>query len=93
MVIGILQVEVHIPASHTLKEKRAVVKSLKDQIRGRFNVAVAEINSDEKWQRATLGLSTIGEGRTYVQGILRQVSEWLRTTHVVELIRIDEEYM
>ncbi len=55
-----------MPTSHILKEKRAVVKSLKDQIRGWFNVAVAEVNADEKWQRATLGMSTVGEGRASV---------------------------
>ncbi len=93
MVIGVLQVEIHIPTSHTLKDKRSVVKSLKDQIHGRFNVAVAEVDADEKWQRATLGMSTVGEGRTYVQEVLKQVSEWLRTTHLVDVMRIDEEYV
>ena len=53
MVIGVLQVEMHLPNTHSLKDKRSVVKSLKDQLRGRFNVAVAELAADEKWQRAT----------------------------------------
>jgi len=92
MVVGVLQIEVHVPMSHSLKDKRSVLKSLRDQLRGRFNVAVAELSSNEKWQRATVGVSTVGEDRAYVEGLLRHVSEWLRGTRLVELIRIDEEY-
>ncbi len=52
MVVGVLQVDVHLPRAHSLKEKRSVLNSLKDQLRGRFNVAVAEVDATEKWQRA-----------------------------------------
>ncbi len=70
----------------TLKDRRAVIRSLRDQLRGRFNVAAAEVNSSEKWQRAT-----VGEDRAYVEGLLRQVTIWLRMTGTIELIRLDEE--
>ena len=93
MVVGLLQVEVHLPNARSLKDKRSVLKSLRDQIRGRFNVAVAELNSSEKWQRATIGVSTLGEDRPYIEGLLREVTEWLRMTRLVELIRVEEEYL
>ena len=93
MVVGVLQVDLHLPLSHSLKEKRSVLKSLKDQLRGRFNVAVAELDCDEKWQRATLGLSTLGDDRRQIQGLLGQVTEWLRRTRVVELIQVEEDYL
>ena len=91
MVVGLLQVEVHVPDAQSLKDKRAVLKRLKDQLRGRFNVAVAELDSNETWQRATVGISTLGEHRASVEGVLARVTEWLRATRVVELIRIDQE--
>ena len=93
MVVGLLQIEMHVPNAHSLKDKRSVLKSLKDQLRGRFNVAVAELDSNEKWQRATMGLSTLGEDRAYVEGLLKQATEWLRNTRLVELIRVEEEYL
>ena len=49
MVVGILQVEVHVPRAQSLKDRRSVVKSLKDQLRGRFNISVAEVDLTEKW--------------------------------------------
>ena len=70
-----------------------MLKSLRDQLRGRFNVAVAELESNEKWQRATVGVSTIGEDRAYVESLLKRVTEWLRATRLVELIQVEEEYL
>ena len=93
MTVGLLQVEVHLPLAQSLKDKRSVLKSLRDQLRGRFNVSVAEVEPNEKWQRAVIGVSTLGEDRAYVEGLLKQVTEWLRATRVVELIRVDEDYL
>lgn len=93
MVVGCLQVEVHLPLSRSLKDKRSVLKSVRDQLRRRFNVAVAEVNSNETWQRATLGISSVGQDRAYVEGLLRELTEWLRATRLVELIQVEEEYL
>ena len=92
MVVGVLTVEVHMPRSQSLKDKRSVTKSLRDQLRGRFNIAVAEVDSNDTWQRATVGISTLGDDRAYVTGLLEQVTEWLRGTRLVELIRVEQEY-
>ena len=93
MVVGVLQVDVRVPNAQSLKDKRSVLKSLKDQVRGRFNVAVAELDCDEKWQRATLGISTLGDDRAQIERLLRQVTEWLRMTRLVELIQVEEDYL
>lgn len=92
MVVGVLRVAVHVPAAQSLKDKRSVIKSLKDRLRGQFNVAVAEVAPNEKWQRATVGITTVGEDRTYVAGVLRQVTEWLRANPLAPLIHVEEEY-
>ncbi len=93
MMVGLLRIEVHLPNAQSLKDKRSVIKSLKAQMRGRFNVSVVELDANEKWQRATLGVSTLGDHRTYVEGLLRQVTEWVEMTRLVNLIRIEEEYL
>ena len=93
MTVGVLQVEVHIPNAHSLKEKRSVLNSLKDQLRGRFNISVAEVGANEMWQRATIGISTFGSSRAYAEGLLRDVTAWIRTTRLVELIAIEEDYL
>ena len=92
MVIGVLQVEVHLPRAQSLKDKRSVLKSLKDQLRGRFNIAIAEVDASEKWQRATIGITTLGQSRPFVEGLLREVTDWLRATRLVDLIRVEHDY-
>lgn len=93
MVVGLLRIEVHLPNAQSLKDKRSVITSLKAQMRRRFNVSVVELDANEKWQRATFGVSTLGDHRTYVEGLLRQVTEWVQMTRLVNLIRIEEEYL
>ncbi|MHB8736096.1 MAG: DUF503 domain-containing protein [Terriglobales bacterium] len=75
MSVAILQLEIHLPDSHSLKDRRQVLRSLKDRLRQRFNVAVAELNPSDLWQRATIGIAAIGEDHAYVEGLLRQVGD------------------
>jgi uncharacterized protein YlxP (DUF503 family) len=91
MTVGLLRLEVRLPEAQSLKDKRSVLKRLKDQLRGRFNVAVAELEPGEQWQRAIVGISTLSEDRPYVDGLLRDVTEWVRATRMVELIRVEQE--
>ena len=63
MVVGIARIELHIPAARSLKDKRQVVRSLKEKIRARTQAAVAEVEHQELWQRAALGVAVVsGEG-------------------------------
>ena len=58
MVVGLLSVELHLPGARSLKDKRMVLRGVKDRIR-KFNVAVAEIEHHDLWQRAALGVVTV----------------------------------
>ncbi len=70
-VIAVLTLEIHVEHSHSLKEKRHVVKGLKDRLRSRFNVAVAEIDGLESWQRSVLAAVTVSNDRTYAEQLLQ----------------------
>jgi len=64
MVIGSLTVSIHIPESHSLKEKRQVVQSVVARLRRTFNIAVAEVGDQDVWQLATIGIACVsGDGR------------------------------
>jgi uncharacterized protein YlxP (DUF503 family) len=63
MVVGVLTLEIHLPASNSLKAKRSVLNHVKERIRSRFNVSVAEVDHQDLWQRATLAVAAVsGEG-------------------------------
>ena len=63
MPIGMLTLEIYIPDAHSLKDKRQVLRSLKDRLRARFNVAVAELDGQDGLQRATVGVDAFKQRR------------------------------
>jgi uncharacterized protein len=71
--IGVLTLEIQIEEAHSLKEKRHVVASLRERLRSRFNVAVAEIGYQDLWQRALVSAVTVSGDRGYAEGVLQAV--------------------
>jgi uncharacterized protein YlxP (DUF503 family) len=74
-VIGVLTLELQLDDAHSLKEKRSVVKGLQERLRNRFNVAVAEIDYQDVWQRALLAAVTVSSDQTYAAGLLQAVEQ------------------
>lgn len=72
-MIAILTLELRIEGAHSLKDKRQVVRSLKDKLRASFNVAVAELEATDLWQRATIGVVSISDSRDYLHGLMENV--------------------
>ncbi|MGH9581829.1 MAG: DUF503 domain-containing protein [Bryobacteraceae bacterium] len=68
--IGVLTLEIHVEHSHSLKDKRHVVKSLKDRLRERFNVSVAEIDCLDSWQNSVVAAVTVSNDRVRAEQIL-----------------------
>ncbi|MGH9454659.1 MAG: DUF503 domain-containing protein [Terriglobia bacterium] len=73
MPVGVLILEIQLPYSHSLKDKRAVIRKLRDRLRARFNVAVAEMDHQDVWQQATLGVVSISGSQTLLESALQQV--------------------
>jgi uncharacterized protein YlxP (DUF503 family) len=75
MPIAYLTLELRIEGAHSLKDKRQVVRSLKDRLRHSFNISIAEIDVTDLWQRATLGIVSISSSRDYLEGLMRNVED------------------
>jgi uncharacterized protein len=73
--IGVLTLEIVLQDAHSLKDKRRVVKSLKERLRGRFNVAVAEIDYQDLWQRALVAAVTVSSDQVQAETVLQAVEE------------------
>ncbi len=71
--IAYLTLELRIEAAHSLKDKRQVLRSVKDRLRNSFNISVAEIDPTDLWQRATLGVVSISDSRHYLEGLMHNV--------------------
>ncbi len=73
MPLGVLTLEIQLPYAHSLKDKRSVLQALRNRLRARFNVAVAELDHQDLWQRATLGVASISSSQPLLESILQQV--------------------
>jgi hypothetical protein len=72
-MIAFLTLELNIEAAQSLKDKRQVVRSLKDRLRASFNVSVAELEASNLWNRATIGVAAISDSRDYLDGLMKNV--------------------
>ena len=69
MIVGLCTVELFIPDSHSLKDKRQVLQSLKNRLREKFNLSVAEVDGQDLWQKAVLGLACVANEGRYVNQV------------------------
>ncbi|MCF6239261.1 MAG: DUF503 domain-containing protein [Candidatus Marinimicrobia bacterium] len=77
MELGLLQLELHLPVAQSLKQKRRVVKSLKDRLQTRFNVSVAEVGYLDKWQRSSLAIAMVSTDRRYLEASFEKISAFV----------------
>ncbi|MBC8459183.1 MAG: DUF503 domain-containing protein [Deltaproteobacteria bacterium] len=91
MVLGTLKLSLYIHDSHSLKEKRKVVKSIVAKVQKRFNVSIAEVGSNDKWQMIELGISAVGNDRRFVNSILDNILSYLDSLYLGEIIDSDIE--
>ena len=92
MLVGICKIELFISESSSLKAKRAVLKSLKTRIRNKFNVSISEVENNEKWQRATIGLAMVTNERKIIDSVFNKILSFIEfdgrsqiTDHYVDI--------
>lgn len=93
MTIGLLQIDLLIPGARSLKEKRRVVKSLKEQMRNRYNCSVAEVGDKEKWGRARLAVCVVGDDSQFVNTQLNEIARFASGKSGAEVIDYQIEMM
>lgn len=91
MIVGVLRIELAVYESHSLKEKRQVIKGLKDRLANRFNVSVAEVDALDSPQRAVLGVAVVGGETGFVHKCLDTVVDFVRRQGRASLIDYERE--
>ncbi len=86
MFYGAARIEIHIPQSRSLKEKRSVVNRLKDRLQGRFHLAVAEVDLNDLWQRAVLGVALVAQSESSARNGLEAARREVESELRVELL-------
>ncbi len=87
IIVGLCTVELFIPGTQSLKDKRQVLRSLKDRLRDRFNLSIAEVDGQDLWQKTVLGLACVANETRHVQQVLEQAMNVIRATPAVEIVQ------
>ncbi|MCJ7576901.1 MAG: DUF503 domain-containing protein [candidate division Zixibacteria bacterium] len=86
MVVGLANIDIHIPESGSLKNKRHFLKGIKDRLRNKFNVSVAEVGHNDLWQRTSIGVSVVANDKRFANRVLSQVVEHINKENGVQIL-------
>ena len=93
MVVGTLRIEFRIQDNHSLKGKRKVVRSMVDRLKHRFNASVAEVGSNDNWQKIELGLCAVGNDRRHIESTLGNIVSFVDSLYLAEIIHVESEIL
>ncbi len=85
MIVGVLEIEIFIPYSTSIKEKRYILKSIKDRMKSRFNVSVAELDYFDTWQRSKIGFACLSNSANYISEYLMEILKFLQEDRRFEI--------
>ena len=93
MFVSLCQVDLMLPDSSSLKEKRMCLSKIKQRLRNKFNVSVAEVDQNELWQRSTIGIALIANKRGFAEQQIQKVVDFIETQDYVTVLDIQNELL
>lgn len=92
MVVGVCTIELRLRETRSLKGKRQILKSITTRVKNHFNVAIAEVDYQDKWQRALLGVAVVSTAHDHANGILSKVVNFVESTYLAEMLDYHIEF-
>jgi uncharacterized protein YlxP (DUF503 family) len=86
MIVGICTIELHLRETRSLKAKRQVLKSITTRVKNNFNVAIAEVDYHDIWQRSLLGVAVVSTAHDHANGILSKVVNFVESMYIADLL-------
>lgn len=96
MTVGVCRLTLLIPAAHSLKERRMVLRRIKDRVANKFNVAVAEVSEGEykdSWQSAQLGFAVVSNDKVFSQAMVQKVLDFVDSLGMAKLVDDEQDYL
>lgn len=93
MTIAVLTVDLFLPGSISLKDKRAILRRLKDRLANKFNISIAEVDYQDKWQRAQLGIAQVGSDYKFLEKSMNQILKMIDDYDSIEVMEHLIEYL
>lgn len=84
-MVGICKLALHLPVCRSLKEKRGVIRRIKDRTLNNFKIPVSEVDSHDTWQRAEVGFAVVGNDRRNIEGMIQRISNFIEELGMVQI--------
>lgn len=91
MRLTLLIYHLYLPACHSLKEKRSVIKGLKEKIRNRFRISVAEIDHQDKWQRSKIAIAWVSADGSQIEKTIASIDDLVASRSELQVLRVEHE--
>lgn len=93
MVVGVCRVTLLVSESHSLKEKRMVLRRIKDRVHQKFNVAIAEVGEQDTWQSVQLGFAVVSNELGFTQAIVQKVLDFIENLAMAKVTNDEQDYL
>jgi uncharacterized protein YlxP (DUF503 family) len=93
MVVGVCRVTLMVEASHSLKEKRMVLRRIKDKVKNKFNVAIAEVGDQDAWQSAELGFAVVSNEHGFTQSMVQKILAYIDEVAMAKIVDDEQDYV
>lgn len=93
MKVGICILDLYIYDVNSLKEKRSVIKSIINKSRNKFNISIAEVSDNDKWNRSIIGFSTVSNDSKIIDNLFESVIKFILSNYNIEILSTDKEIL
>ncbi len=93
MHVAVVRLELHIPTSRSLKEKRAALRPIIEGIRHRFQISVAEVDYQDKWQRSVVGMAVVSDSYSHAVDVVDNVERWVWSKPEIEVCAFETTWV
>ena len=93
IIVGIMVIDLHSKSTHSLKEKRNIIASIKGKLKQKFNISIIESDYQDRWQKIQLAISMVSNSRVMIEKIFNQIEDFIYLNYPVQLVAVDKEYI
>jgi uncharacterized protein YlxP (DUF503 family) len=93
MIVGVAKIKIILFECHSLKEKRSVVNSLIKKIRNNYPVSIAEVDKNDIWQKAEIGLSLVSNDHSLIDSVFNKIIDYINTFPALDITETDFEFI
>ena len=92
MIVGIMVLDLHSNSSHSLKEKRQIVSSMKEKLKNKWNISLIESDYQDLWQKIQIAIAMVANSKTIVEKAFDQIEDFIFMNYPVQIVTVNKDY-